>query len=71
MDGEPLDPAALGNSPEVHFRSDQTHTIILPGGGGYDDPHKRDLELIEADLKNGYISREAAVRDYGYAPDEL
>lgn len=71
VDGKAVDPAALGNSPEVHFRSDQRLTIILPGGGGYGDPRERDLGLIAADLKNGYISKEAAVRDYGYAPDEI
>ena len=69
VDGEPVDPATLGNSPEVHFRSDQTLTLVLPGGGGYGDPRERDPGLVEADLKNGYISKEAAARDYGYDPD--
>ena len=68
VDGEPMDPATLGNSPEVHLRSDQTFTLVLPGGGGYGDPRERDPGLVEADLKNGYISREAAVRNYGYDP---
>ena len=68
LDGEAVDPATLGNSPEVHFRSDEKLTIILPGGGGYGDPRKRDPEHVADDLKNGYISKEAAIRDYGYAP---
>ena len=66
VDGKPVDPALLGNSPEVHFQSDQVFTLILPGGGGNGDPLQRDPKLIEADIKNGYISKEAAIRDYGY-----
>jgi N-methylhydantoinase B len=35
------------------------------GGGGYGDPKARDPELVRDDLKNGYISKDAAKRDYG------
>ena len=35
------------------------------GGGGYGPPSKRARELIERDLRRGYISPEAAKRDYG------
>ncbi len=66
VDGEPVDPASLGNSPEVHFRADQVLTVELPGGGGYGDPRRRDPRLVEEDLRGGYISRERALRDYGY-----
>ena len=69
VDGAPVDPATLGNSPEVHFRADQVLTVELPGGGGYGDPLERDPKLVEWDLRGGYISREAALRDYGYDPD--
>ena len=34
------------------------------GGGGYGDPKARDLNLVRDDIKNGYISAEAARRDY-------
>ena len=66
VDGRPVDPTTLGNSPEVHLQTDQVLTLILPGGGGYGDPSRRDLKAIESDLKNGYISKESALRDYGY-----
>lgn len=69
VDDVGVDPATLGNSPEVHFRSDQALTLQLPGGGSCGDPSERDPGLIKSDLKNGYISRESAIRDYGYAPD--
>ncbi len=34
------------------------------GGAGYGDPSERDPERVKADLKNGYITPEAAERDY-------
>jgi N-methylhydantoinase B len=39
--------------------------IGLPGGGGYGDPLERDPERVAADVAEGYVSREAAERDYG------
>jgi N-methylhydantoinase B/oxoprolinase/acetone carboxylase alpha subunit len=39
--------------------------MITPGGGGYGDPTDRDPELVLYDVINGYVSREAALRDYG------
>jgi N-methylhydantoinase B len=35
------------------------------GGGGLGDPNARSLEAIVSDVLDGYVSREAAVRDYG------
>jgi N-methylhydantoinase B len=40
-------------------------TVGSPGGGGYGDPLERAVEAVEADLNLGYISREAAERDFG------
>ena len=37
------------------------------GGGGYGSPRERAIELIQRDLDAGYVSREAAERDYGVA----
>jgi N-methylhydantoinase B len=41
--------------------------IETPGGGGYGDPAERDIELIAQDLRDGKVTRAAAVRDYGEA----
>ena len=39
--------------------------LNLPGGGGYGDPFRRSLELVLNDVINGYVSLEAAEREYG------
>jgi len=35
------------------------------GGGGYGAPGKRDPDQLEDDIKNGYVSSDAARQDYG------
>ena len=44
--------------------------VITAGGGGYGDPLKRPLDQIVHDVRLGWISREAASRDYGVEFDE-
>ena len=46
--------------------ADSVLTLSLPGGGGYGDPAKRSKAAIESDLLNGYITEEAAKRDYNW-----
>lgn len=53
-------------SPDVSINSRQTLRLLLPGGGGYGDPAKRDRSLINSDLRNGYVSPEAARNTYGF-----
>ena len=36
----------------------------VPGSGGYGDPALRDPEALRADLAAGYVTPEAAARDY-------
>ncbi len=36
-----------------------------PGGGGYGDPYQRPVALVLHDVVNGYVSLEAAKREYG------
>ena len=43
----------------------------LSGAGGYGPPEKRDRQAIADDIADGYVTREAAQRDYGWAPDEV
>ena len=39
------------------------------GGGGWGDPRERDRAAVLADVRNGYVSVEAAYRDYGLNVD--
>jgi N-methylhydantoinase B len=41
--------------------------LETPGGGGWGDPRLRDPALVSRDVRLGYVSVEAARRDYGVA----
>lgn len=58
-------PIAPTSSPEVIFKPGDVVRLLLPGGGGYGDPRRRDRRLVETDLENGYVTRDAARRDHG------
>ena len=40
-------------------------TIYTAGGAGYGPPEEREGERIAEDLRNGMVTAEAAMRDYG------
>ena len=40
--------------------------LVVPGGGGYGKPEKRERERIEEDINEGFVSEEAAVSDYNF-----
>lgn len=42
-----------------------TYTLYSSGGGGWGNPLERDLESVRDDVRNGFVSRERAERDYG------
>jgi N-methylhydantoinase B/oxoprolinase/acetone carboxylase alpha subunit len=52
----PLRPLALKRGERVALK--------LPGGGGYGDPYTRDPACVAHDVRQGYVSLEAAMRDY-------
>jgi len=43
--------------------------IDVAGGGGYGNPFERDVELVESDVANGYVSVKKAKEDYGVVID--
>ncbi len=43
--------------------------FLSTGGGGWGVPHARHPERVREDVIDGYISLEAALRDYGVALD--
>jgi N-methylhydantoinase B len=45
--------------------------LNLPGGGGYGNPFERDPQRVLEDVIQGYISIEAAKRDYGVVVNYL
>src|SRR2546423_3922314 len=49
----------------VTLAPDARVQLNLPGGGGYGDPFQRPVALVLDDVVNGYVSLEAAERDYG------
>ncbi|MQA06859.1 MAG: hydantoinase B/oxoprolinase family protein [Streptosporangiales bacterium] len=57
---EPLDP--MGS---YSMEPDDVVSLSLPGGGGYGPPAERDPAAIEDDVRNGYVSEDAARKDYG------
>ncbi len=50
---------------QVDLRPHQVVHLNTPGGGGYGDPLARDPERVRRDVVAGYITEEAAARDYG------
>ncbi len=66
----------VGSDGSVERTADVTQTELLPGewirgehggGGGYGDPCEREPERVLDDVLEGYVSAEAARRDYGVA----
>lgn len=44
----------------------QSVSLIEAGGGGFGNPAERDPNAVREDVENGFVSREAATRDYGW-----
>ena len=44
---------------------------IEAGGGGYGDPRRRSRAAVAADLRAGFVTPEAAARDYGFDDAEI
>lgn len=75
--GEPGAPARLivnagtdreretGKIDVLEVDAGDTVTLLTPGAGGYGDPARRDPEAVLADVRNGFVSREAARESYG------
>jgi N-methylhydantoinase B len=57
---------ATGKTPgHVALQSGDGFLVEVGGGGGYWNPLERDPERVLADVRAGYVSLEAARRDYG------
>ncbi|WP_296420332.1 hydantoinase B/oxoprolinase family protein [Pseudooctadecabacter sp.] len=45
--------------------------MAFPGGAGYGDPAERPKALVKRDLARGYITADAAARDYNLTPEDI
>lgn len=61
LEGEPIH--AKGR---IVIPAGQSVSLIEAGGGGFGDPAGRDPAAVRSDVENGFVSREAAARDYGW-----
>jgi N-methylhydantoinase B len=49
----------------LRLKQDDVIVFELAGGGGYGDPLKREPERVRLDVVRGYVSLDAALKDYG------
>lgn len=49
----------------VQLQEGDTYTVYSSGGGGWGSPLERDLASVLDDVRNGYVSAEAAESEYG------
>jgi N-methylhydantoinase B len=47
------------------LKADDVFRLDTPGGGGHGNPLEREPERVLADVREGFVSAEAAERDYG------
>ncbi|TET88984.1 MAG: hydantoinase B/oxoprolinase family protein [Desulfobacteraceae bacterium] len=64
INGKPGNPYGL-----TQFGPGDEIIIDVAGGGGYGNSFERDVELVEIDVANGYVSVEKAKEDYGVVID--
>jgi N-methylhydantoinase B len=64
------DERELGKLDALAVNAGDTVTFLSPGGGGFGDPFRRKVEKVLRDVRLGFVSRAAALRDYGVALTE-
>lgn len=66
---ETSNPTPVRSKETTVLPADTVVTIAIPGGGGYGPPFARDPRRVLADVRDGYVSLEAARVSYGVAID--
>ncbi len=64
-----LDDQPLPAKGRVHTGRADGIRLVTPGGGGWKPPWERDPEMVAEDVREGFVSREAALEVYGVALD--
>jgi N-methylhydantoinase B len=52
---------------DVRVKAGERVRLETPGGGGFGHPAERDRDALQRDLRLGYVTPEAATRDYDLA----
>lgn len=52
-------------SARVEMHQGERFLLQSAGGGGYGEPRERDRAALDRDIAEGYVSKDAAVKDYG------
>jgi N-methylhydantoinase B len=60
-------PPLISKITDIRIRCGQKVRLETPGGGGFGDPAERDPASVARDVRLGYVTREAARRDYKVA----
>ena len=61
-------PPLVSKVTDVRIKRGQKVRLETPGGGGFGDPATRDPERVARDVRLGYVTAEAAARDYKARP---
>ena len=67
LDGQRYVPPHITKASNIRLKPGDSIRQFTPGGGGYGDPFERDEAMVLDDVRNEYISRESARKDYGVA----
>jgi N-methylhydantoinase B len=67
------EPVVVGKSARVHLKKGDVARLITATGGGWGNPNERPVEVVQKDVRDGFITVEMAEKDYGVFldPDTL
>ncbi|RVT93496.1 hydantoinase B/oxoprolinase family protein [Sphingomonas crocodyli] len=60
-------PEIMAKPARVRLQKGDVVRMVTATGGGWGDPQLRDRSAIAQDLRDGFVTAEQALRDYGYA----
>ncbi len=70
IDGKDINDLPNGKVSQVRLKAGDHFVYRAGGGGGFGPPRQRDAERVAEDVRQEYVSREAAREHYGVAIDE-
>jgi N-methylhydantoinase B len=59
------EPDVFGKTAQFHLKKGDVARLITGTGGGYGDPLERPVEMVQSDLRDGYVTLEQAEKLYG------